>query len=111
MIEISRAQADYNFYLQILMGDAVDGYKGCPGIGKVKGAKLLEAAAFVDDLTDGTTVTGFSESRAWMIIVNAYAQKGLGMEVIMMNARMARILRAEDYDVRTRQVKLWEPPV
>jgi len=28
-------------YTQVLMGDAVDGYKGCPKIGKVKAAKAL----------------------------------------------------------------------
>ena len=31
-------------YTQVLTGDTVDGYKGCPKIGKVKAAKILAGA-------------------------------------------------------------------
>ena len=34
-------EADFNFYYQTLIGDAVDNYKGCPNVGKVKATKFL----------------------------------------------------------------------
>lgn len=99
--EVTLAEADYNFYKQILTGDPVDGYKGCPGVGKVKAAKLL--APF-------TTEVSFNTEGAWVAIRKAFALKHLGEQVAIMNARMARILRADDYEVKTRKIKLWEPP-
>ena len=95
-------EANDFFYSQILKGDSVDGYKGCPGIGPKKAEALLQPCRG-DDCT-------FNTLGAWRIILAAFAAKGLGREVALMNARMARILRAEDYDVRTRQITLWEPP-
>jgi DNA polymerase-1 len=102
VIEVTQAQADYNFYKQILTGDPVDGYKGCPGVGKVRAAKIL--APYASD-------EHFDCAGAWQAIIDTFHWKMLGREVALMNARMARILRAEDYEVKTRKIKLWEPPV
>lgn len=38
----SEHEASLFLYTQVLMGDSVDGYKGCPKIGKVKSAKALK---------------------------------------------------------------------
>ena len=103
VVTLNEDQANAFFYKQILMGDSVDGYKGVPGIGPVKALVLMDPCWSLDSAT-------FNTKMAWRVILGAFAAKGLGAEVALMNARMARILRAEDYDVRTRQITLWEPP-
>ena len=108
VITILEGEANAFFYKQILMGDTVDGYKGCPGIGKVKAERILEPYVREDPKHEFFL---FDTVLAWQAILAAFKAKGLGREVALMNARMARILRAEDYDVRTRQITLWEPPV
>ena len=51
--EISNEEGIKNIFLQALTGDSTDGYKGCPKIGKVKAAKLLDNVA-TEDLWDAT---------------------------------------------------------
>jgi DNA polymerase-1 len=41
LVTVTEAEADYYHMFQTLIGDITDGYKGCPGIGKVKAEKLL----------------------------------------------------------------------
>lgn len=91
---ISETQADAYHLLQTLTGDKTDNYPGCPGIGPVKGVKLLEG----QPLADG-----------WRIVVEAYAKAGLGEEVALQNARVARICRHTDYDFKKKEVVLWQP--
>jgi DNA polymerase-1 len=74
------------------MGDATDGYGGCPGIGPKTAEKLLDKHGAV-----------------WKTVVDAYLKAGLTEEDAIMNARMARILRAEDWDFENNEVKLWTP--
>lgn len=38
---VSEKEANYNFWLSMLVGDSGDNIKGCKGIGEVKGKKLL----------------------------------------------------------------------
>lgn len=95
--DISRENADYWFMVQALIGDATDGYPGCPKVGPVTAAKLLGAAP-------EKTVAAM-----WPIVVQAYAKAGFGEDYALLMARMARILRAEDYDFERKKVKLWVP--
>lgn len=90
IIDISLAEADYMHLKQGLMGDATDGYKGCPGIGKVKAARILDA--------DPT----------WGAVLAAYEKAGLGEYEALTQLRVARILRAGEYNKAT-GVQLWTP--
>jgi DNA polymerase-1 len=91
---ISLDDGDYFFYRQILTGDTVDNYKGCPGIGPKKAEKLL----------DGTPREDW-----WSAIVEAYEKKDLTEEDALAQAQVARICRAEDYNFETREPILWTP--
>lgn len=91
VVEISKEEADYNFFVQTLTGDSTDNYKGCPTVGYKTAHKILEFG-------DG-----------WGAVVRAFASKGLSEEVALENARLARILRNGEYDTDTGEVKLWEP--
>jgi len=87
-------EADRFFYTQILTGDPTDGYGGCPKVGKVKAEKLL-ADIPLDEM--------------WGVIVAQYEKAGLGEAQALQTARVARILRHEDYDYKTRRPILWQP--
>ena len=91
VVEISKEEADYNFFTQTLVGDATDNYKGCPSVGYKTAEKILEFG-------DG-----------WGAVVRAFISKGLSEEVALENARLARILRNGEYDTDTGEVKLWTP--
>lgn len=43
----------------------------------------------------------------WKLVVETYKSKGFTEEDALRNARMARILRAEDYDFNNKEIKLW----
>lgn len=90
-VEITEQEADYWHLYQTLTGDQADGYGGCPGIGPKKAETILAADC------------------SWSAVVAAYADKGLSEEVALEQARVARILRASDYDFKAKQPILWTP--
>lgn len=94
--KVSQEQADRFFFQQVLQGDRIDGYAGIPGVGPKKAQGILEAA-----LAEGTPM--------WDAVCQAYISNGLTIENALETARMARILRAGDYDFKTGVVKLWNP--
>lgn len=104
--EISREQADYWFMMQALMGDSTDGYAGCPKYGIATAAKLFQkrmAEVLSDATNEGTDTVGM----LWPAVVEAYKKAGFGEEYALTMARLARILRAEDWDFKEQKVKLW----
>jgi DNA polymerase-1 len=99
---IEKREADMWFYTQCLTGDSTDGYKGCPGIGPKRAAKLLDEIQTDDD--------DQFEALAWEAIVAAYEAKGLTEEDAIQQARVARILRNTEWDDTKHTYKLWTPP-
>lgn len=97
---ISEQEADYRHLYQTLVGDPTDFYKGCPGIGEVKAKKLLltEDSKYLD------------VSTMWRNVVKAFEAKGLTEDDALVQARVARICRVEDYDFDRHEVRLWLPP-
>lgn len=92
---ISQEEADWWFMYQTLIGDRVDGYEGCKGVGDKTARKLL------GEVGEKTL------EEMWEIVKSAYEKTGYTEEDALLNARMARILRVEDYDFKTKTVKLW----
>lgn len=84
-------EADRFFYFQTLTGDSVDGYSGCPKVGEVSAGRILD------------------EDCSWDAVVKAYEKQGLSEEEALTQARVARILRATDYDFVRKDVMLWTP--
>lgn len=95
--EVSRLEADRNFYGQVLTGDTSDNYPGCPGVGAVGAQKLLAGCA--------------AEMQMWEEVLKAYEKKGYGEAYVIAQARCARILRAGEYDLTAGTPLLWSPPV
>lgn len=91
--DIEPSEADYWFYFQVLTGDSTDGYAGCPGIGVRRARTVLKGAA----------------GHPWTQVIRAFESRGLTEEDALIQARVARILRADDYDFEERQPILWSP--
>lgn len=94
LIEIDEQAADRWWMTQTLTGDSVDGYPGCPGIGKVRAERMLEECEPV--LAD-----------MWPVVVAAFEKQGLTEDDALVQARLARILRPNDYDGES--ITLWQP--
>ena len=96
VFEIAEAEADRWHMYQTLIGDTVDGYPGCPGVGPKKAERILDG--------------GGSYEEWWPLVVKAYEKSGLTEEDALVQARISRICRVTDYNYKERKVKLWEPP-
>lgn len=97
---VDERQANFNWMLQTLAGDSTDGYRGCPKVGPVSGSKALKAS-------------GEGLESLWATVVALFLKNGQTEEDALRNARLARILRAEDYHpeskVDAHGVLLWHP--
>jgi DNA polymerase-1 len=106
--------------VQSLAGDRVDGYAGCPGIGMERSKRILsDPKELVPE--HGVVTRGARKGQAttkwvskptdsmWRCIVTHYEKAGRDEAEALLNARLARILRAGEYDRETGAVKLWVP--
>lgn len=103
--EVTREEADYWHMIQTLTGDTTDGYSGCPGVGIKTAEKILQTAKGEAPWSSLENLNGMY----WQAVVKAYAKAGFGEEEALVQARVARILRFDDYDFASKQVKLWTP--
>ena len=94
-IEVSPLDADRFHMWQTLTGDPVDGYGGCPGLGK--------SSPYADE------VLGADHNELWDIVLEGYASKGYTEDDAIHQARLANILRATDYNYKLREPRLWQP--
>lgn len=117
---VTEEEADAFFYQQALSGDPTDGFGGCPGYGPTKAKKLVANPTllvpyeyeFQKGKRKGQTETRYEEvetDSVWAAIINRYNTKGLSEKDALLTARLARILRAGEYDWATNEVKLWTP--
>lgn len=91
---IGAAEADRAHLFQTLTGDAADGYPGCPGVGPVRARRLLDAAP---------------AGLGWRAVRAAYRAAGQSEADALRQARLARILRAVDFDAERGVPRLWSP--
>lgn len=105
LMDLSEDEADYWHLYQTLMGDVTDGYKGCPGMGP------KSAEAWLAKMPKGPVDPEMTRLQwLWNLVVEAYAKKGLGEQEALTQARVARILRASDYNFKTKEPILWTAP-
>lgn len=117
---VSVEEAERFHLFQTVTGDAVDFYPGCPGAGPMAATKAVDdregVASYVHTFTRGPR-KGLEETRwvpkvydtVWEAIVSLYEKAGLTEAHAIVQARLARILRNEDFD-GSRAI-LWNPPV
>jgi len=90
MLNISQEEADYNHLYQTLVGDATDGYPGLRGVGDKRATELLKTPT-------------------WETVVKAFEKAGQDEKDALVQARLARILRASDYNFEFDQPIIWSP--
>ena len=78
--------------VQSCSGDQTDGYSGCPGIGIKRATTIFEDKGY-----------------SWKTVVEMFTDKGLTEDDALINARLARILTAADYDFNKQQPIKWTP--
>jgi DNA polymerase-1 len=93
VVEVSESAADYWHMYQTLTGDSTDNYPGVRGIGPKRATKILDE----------------SFPNMWPAVLAAFEAKGFDEEFALTQARLARILRAEDYDFTNEAPILWTP--
>ena len=91
---VDEKTANYNFMYQTLVGDLTDGFGGCPTIGGVKASRVL---ANKKDLPE-----------MWEAVVAEYEKQKLDKKYALTQARLARILRASDWDNKKEKPILWK---
>jgi 5'-3' exonuclease len=117
---VSEAEADRFHLYQTLIGDTTDNYTGCPSVGPETAKEFLLNGIrytpyeheFKRGPRKGQTETRFNKEpadSAWESVVSIYEKQGLTEEAALVQARVARILRAGEYDFKTQKVKLWNP--
>jgi 5'-3' exonuclease len=108
---VEKVDGDHLHMLQTLAGDPVDNYDGIPGIGFIKAEKILAPAKNCPVLE-------------WELVLDAYVEHLNRFEPTegesfpfaeaytnaIQQARLAKILQWEDYDMTKKEVKLWLPP-
>ena len=92
VVEITVEDGDRWHLIQTLSGDPTDGYSGCPGIGVKRATELLDK----------------NENKC-EAVCKAFRDRGLSDDDALLNARLAKILRQEDYDLTNSQPILWNP--
>jgi DNA polymerase-1 len=92
---VNLSQGDMQFYTQALTGDSTDNYPGCPGIGPKRALAILTGARPTPEM--------------WPLIRAAYERAGKTEEEALVQARIARILRYSDYDIKRKEPILWTP--
>ena len=78
--------------IQSISGDQTDGYGGVPGIGIKRAESLFKEKGYT-----------------WKAVVEAFEERDLSEEDALINARLARILTADDYDFKNKRPNLWSP--
>ena len=78
--------------IQSMAGDQTDGYSGVSGIGVKRAEALFKEKGY-----------------NWRTVVETFKEKGQTEEDALVNARLARILTADDYDFEKKEPKLWSP--
>ena len=92
VVTINKEDGDRWHLIQTMAGDQTDGYSGVPGIGIKKAAALLD-----------------QHGATWETVLTAFAEKDLSEEVALKNARLAKILQANDFDFTNQRPILWSP--
>jgi len=96
LLTVSPGDADHHHMHQCLTGDRADNYPGCPGVGPKRADDILAQCRESGQLP-------------WISVVAAYERAGLGEPEALLQARLARILRVDDFDFEKKEPILWQP--
>lgn len=123
MLRISQEEADEYHMYQTLIGDTTDGYDGIKGFGET-GAKEFLEKPFKYVHTEKVLKSGARKGQSvwewkkvepeegdtrWDCMVSIAAKHGMTEADLIVQAQVARICRASDFDFKEKKVILWQP--
>jgi DNA polymerase-1 len=115
--KVSQLDADRFHLWQTIAGDTCDGYPGAPGVGpKSKEAQAVLASKSVGEAwTHVLKAYARVPAKKWegkASLVNEFGAPRVPTpyELALTQARLARILRATDWDFAGKRPRLWTPP-
>ncbi|MGL5565639.1 MAG: hypothetical protein ACRDC4_07880 [Plesiomonas sp.] len=123
ILNISYDEANYWHTYQTLIGDTTDGYSGVKGFGETGAVEFLAnpykfvqvEKTFKSGPRKGQTVMEWKKvdreegDSLWDCMVSLAAKYGMTEEELLVQAQVARICRASDYDFAKKEVILWTP--
>lgn len=120
LINVTKDEADLFFYCQVLSGDTVDNFPGCPGIGTKIARELLSDLIGVEPFDyefkrgprKGEIETRYKKvpmDNYWDAVVSHFNRAGLTEDDAILQARLAYILQYENYDFKKGEPILWHP--
>lgn len=98
---VTDEEAERFRYQQAISGDTTDGIPGCKSVGPTGAQRIVEGF----DISDPVG--------CWEKVVSTYRSKGKESDpgkTALLQARLTRILRNGEYNFKTHEVKLWNPP-
>ena len=112
ILEITKTEAIQFHLWQTITGDATDGYPGCRGVGaggdwNESNGQFELGRRSMPYAHDALTLTDPLEM--WDNVIEAYASKGQTEDDAIHQARLARILWADDYNFKNNKIRLWNP--
>jgi 5'-3' exonuclease len=118
--EVTEMEAAKNHYAQTLVGDAVDGFEGCPGVGPARAKRIVDTperlvpkeGVITRGKNKGQKVVKWHSagpSSIWEAVVSNYEKAGLGEGEALIAGRLSKILLSGDYDMENHVVRLWVP--
>lgn len=93
-LKINLAIANTLMFKQAMTGDSTDNFRGIPGTGPAKAEKIIQSAP---------------AANVWPTVEKAFLDEKLTRDYAITMVRLARILRAEDFNFDTGEVRLWHP--
>ncbi|MGL5643168.1 MAG: hypothetical protein ACRCW3_00080 [Metamycoplasmataceae bacterium] len=123
ILNISEEQADYWHMYQTLIGDTTDGYSGVKGFGETGAMEFLEnpykfeqvEKTFKSGPRKGQTVLEWKKvdreegDTLWDCMVSLANKYDMTEDELLVQAQVARICRASDYNLKTKEVIMWTP--
>ncbi|QHJ80131.1 MAG: hypothetical protein [Caudoviricetes sp.] len=115
--------ADWWWFYQTIIGDRTDGYSGIPSFGEQTANEFLDdpyvmrqrERIFKSGKRKGESAIEWYRDEApegysvWDCMLTLAEYKGMTPDDLLLQARLARILRKDDYNTATGEIKLWEP--
>lgn len=92
VIEITKEEGDRWHLIQTMSGDQTDGYAGAPGIGIKRADAILN-----------------QKGCNWNTVVQVFEERGMTADDALLNARLAKILRYDNFNHDTNEPILWTP--
>lgn len=118
----SEAWADYWHLFQTIKGDPTDGYNGIAGFGETATIKFLQSPYALQKVTKiiqsgknkGKEVTQYikvsmEDYTIWTALLTIAEKAGMTEQDVINQARMARLLRWDEYNCDTKEITLWTP--